>query len=63
MENTIKTFTLEEVERLVKFTYEVGFCDGIDSTYSNDDRDYVDADDFWNKNVMDWISKEITYVI
>lgn len=61
MSNTIKTFTSDEVERLVKNPYEVGYCDGIDSIES-DQTDYLDADGFWNKNVTDWITKKITYL-
>ena len=48
-------FSLKEVEKLVKNAYEVGLCDGIEG------KEYVDADDFWNKNVKNWTTKDITY--
>ncbi len=60
MEKNKKTFTLEEVEKLVKFTYEVGLCDGEDTF---EFREYLNADDFWNKNVEQWITNEIIYQI
>jgi|GEM_PF-2590710 len=40
MSNTKKTFTLREVEQVVKFAYETGFCDGTE------DKEYYYADDF-----------------
>lgn len=61
---TDKIFTLEMVEKLVKNAYEVGFCDGIDSSeIYRTDYSKADADDFWNKNVANWISDEISYIL
>lgn len=60
---TEKLFTLKEVERLVKNAYEVGLCDGIDSVGNNPMREYLNADDFWNKNFKKWITEEITYAV
>jgi|688.fasta_scaffold975087_1 hypothetical protein len=57
-----KIFTSEEVEKLVKNAYEVGYCDGIDSI-EIEKTNYSNSDDFWNKNIKDWTSKEISYVI
>jgi hypothetical protein len=58
MENSKKTFSLEEVEKLIKYTYEVGFCDG-ESTCEF--RDYINADDFWGKNIKRWLEDEIMH--
>lgn len=60
--NPEKIFTLEEVEKLVKNAYEVGYCDGIDSV-EIEKTNYSNSDDFWNKNIKDWTSKDISYVI
>lgn len=60
--NPEKIFTLEEVEKLVKNAYEVGYCDGIDSI-EIEKTNYSNSNDFWNKNIKDWTSKEISYVI
>ncbi|MEO6833349.1 MAG: hypothetical protein ABI378_12455 [Chitinophagaceae bacterium] len=57
-----KKFTLLEVEKLVKNAFEVGFCDGIDSI-ELEKTDFINADDFWNQNIENWISKEISYVV
>jgi hypothetical protein len=58
-----KIFTLKEVEQLVKNAYEVGLCDGIESQAEMEERNYSDADDFWNKNITSWINDEITYIV
>ncbi|MFC4263746.1 hypothetical protein ACFOWM_12695 [Ferruginibacter yonginensis] len=55
-------FTLEEVEKLVKNAYEVGFCDGIDSI-EIEKTNYSNSNDFWKKNIKDWIAKEISYIV
>ena len=57
-----KIFTMEEIEKLVKNAYEVGYCDGIDSI-EIEKTNYANSDDFWNKNIVDWTSKDISYVI
>ena len=62
MKNINRTFTLEEVEKLVKNAYNVGFCDGTDSIELNE-KSYLNSDDFWKRNIKDWISKEINYVV
>ena len=54
-----KTFTLKEVESLIKYTYEVGFCDGIDS---NGDYNEVDANKFWGQNIDEWLLGKIPYI-
>ncbi|HPE77086.1 MAG TPA: hypothetical protein PLC80_13420 [Draconibacterium sp.] len=59
MEN--KKFTLEEVEKLIKNAYEVGLCDGIESSEGGK-RDYLNSDDFWKRNKNNWIYNEINYV-
>ncbi|WP_462267998.1 hypothetical protein [Mucilaginibacter sp.] len=58
--NAKTSFTLDEVRKLVKNAYEVGFCDGIDDAM-NDTGEYRGADDFWEKNVDKWLNNEITY--
>ncbi len=58
-----QTFTLEEVEKLVKNAYEVGLCDGIDSCEGEQWREYSNAENFWQKNVKNWTTKEITYIV
>ncbi len=60
--NSQKIFTMEEVEKLVKNAYDVGYCDGIDSIEA-DETNYVDSNDFWAKNISDWSTKEILYII
>jgi len=62
MKQPTKTFTLEEVEKLVKNAYEVGYCDGIDRAEANDSQ-YLNANDFWNRNIKAWILKEINYIV
>ena len=62
MEKNEKTFTLKEVERLVKNAYEVGLCDGADSVGSNPNKEYLNADDFWNKNIGRWLTQELKFV-
>jgi len=54
-----ETFTLTEVEALVKYAYEVGFCDGVDGdgTYS------PNAVSFWNSHVEEWVNGDIKCVI
>jgi hypothetical protein len=63
MSKADKTFSLKEIEQLVKNAYEVGFCDGIESNENSEVQEYIDANDFWNKNVKKWINDEITYVV
>ncbi len=63
MRKTEKTFTLDEVERLVKNAYEVGFCDGEEGSDDSEFRIYKNAIDFWKKNVKAWVTKEITYLV
>ncbi len=58
MEND-KTYTLLEVEQLVKNAYNVGFCDGLEGGDNAEFREYKDEDDFWDKNKARWINKEI----
>lgn len=55
-------FTLEEVEKLVKNAYEVGLCDGIECAEEGE-REYSCTEEFWSKNIKDWRSKEITYIV
>ncbi len=54
-----ETFTLSEVEALVKYTYEVGFCDGVDGDGSYS----PNADSFWNEHIDDWLTEEIKYTL
>jgi hypothetical protein len=58
MENE-KTFTLLEIEKLIKNAYNVGFCDGLEGGDNSEFREYKDEDDFWNKNKENWLSQEI----
>lgn len=58
MKTEKKHFTIDEVERLVKKSYDTGFCDGKETT---EWRDYKDSDDFWSKNKKKWKNSEITY--
>ena len=60
MEYIEKTFTLKEVESLIKNAYEVGFCDGEDG---GEFKEYEDADDFWDRNFKQWIVEQINYVV
>ncbi len=59
----MKVFTVEEVKKLVVNAYEVGFCDGSESiSYDNEDfKVYKNATEFWEKNQLDWLTKEINY--
>jgi hypothetical protein len=59
--NNEKQFTLKEVEQLVKNAYNVGFCDGLEGGEDPEFRDYIDEDDFWDKNISDWINEPIKY--
>ena len=54
-----KTFTLLELEQLIKNAYNVGFCDGLEGGDNDEFRDYKDEDDFWNKNISNWLNKKI----
>ncbi len=58
MENE-KTFTLLEIEKLIKNAYNVGFCDGLEGDDNSEFREYKDEDDFWNKNKENWLNQEI----
>lgn len=58
MENE-KTFTVIEVEQLVKNAYNVGLCDGLEGGNNEEYRDYKDEDDFWDKNKEHWLNQEI----
>jgi len=58
MENE-KTFTLLEIEKLVKNAYNVGFCDGLEGGDNGEFREYKDEDDFWDKNKKQWLYQEI----
>lgn len=55
-------FTREEVEKLVKNAYEVGLCDGIESSEVGE-REYSSSEDFWKKNWKNWKAKRIDYII
>jgi len=61
MEKNEKKFSLKEVEKLVKNAYEVGFCDGEESSDNQEFREYRNAHDFWFKNMNTWIKGEINY--
>lgn len=61
--DTKKSFTLKEVEQLVKNAYNVGFSDGCEDCENPEFRDYRNEEDFWNKNVERWLTEEITYII
>jgi len=63
MEKDKKIFTLKEVESLIKNAYEVGLCDGIDSVGNNPNKEYLNADDFWNKNIEKWLTEQIKYLV
>ncbi|MDY0253091.1 MAG: hypothetical protein RBR30_01645 [Tenuifilaceae bacterium] len=58
MENE-KTFTLLEIEKLIKNAYNVGYCDGLEGGNNAEFREYKDEDDFWDKNKENWLSQEI----
>ena len=62
MENE-KTFTLLEVEKLIKNAYNVGFCDGLEGGNNAEFREYKDEDDFWNKNISNWLNKNIETIL
>ena len=62
MENG-KTFTLIEVEQLIKNAYNVGFCDGLEGDENAEFRNYKDEDDFWDKNIFNWLNKNIEIII
>lgn len=62
MENR-KTFTLLEVEQLIKNAYNVGFCDGLEDGDNAEFREYKDEDDFWNKNVSNWLKEKIEIIV
>ena len=62
MENVEKKFTLNEVEKLIKNAYDVGFCDGEANTDNSEFREYQNAHDFWHKNVNLWLTEEIKYI-
>ena len=57
-----ETFTLEEVEKLVKNAYEVGLCDGIECA-NEGEREYSSTDEFWLKNINNRKTKEIVYIV
>lgn len=61
--NTEKSFTIKEVEQLVKNAYNVGFCDGLEGGDNPEFRDYLDEDDFWNKNITNWLDKNIENIV
>ena len=61
MENE-KTFTLLEVEKLIKNAYNVGFCDGLEGGDNAEFREYKDEDDFWNKNISSWLNMKIDFI-
>lgn len=55
MRENVVTLTLAEVKDLVIRAYETGFCDGEDSynNHSNEDfKEYSDAEDYWERYVM-----------
>lgn len=58
MENE-KTFTLLEIEKLIKNAYNVGFCDGLEGGDNAEFREYKDEDDFWDKNKNQYLNQEI----
>jgi hypothetical protein len=58
MENE-KVFTLNEVEKLTKNAYNVGFCDGLEGGDNSEFREYRNEDDFWDKNKKEWLNNEI----
>lgn len=59
MKSKKENFTLEEVEKLVKNAYEVGFCDGNEP---KEMRQYRNSNHFWNSNKISWVNLEIKYV-
>lgn len=54
-----KKFTVEEVEKLIKNAYEVGFCDGKESY---EFRAYKSSNDFWINNKSKWLLLKINYI-
>jgi hypothetical protein len=56
-----KQFTFKEVEQLVKNAYNTGFFDGLEGGNNPGFRNYMDEEDFWNKNILDWINEPIMY--
>jgi hypothetical protein len=61
MENE-KKFTLLEVEQLIKNAYNVGFCDGLEGGDNAEFREYKDEDDFWDKNISNWLNNKIDII-
>ena len=61
MENE-KKFTLLEVEQLIKNSYNVGFCDGLEGGDNAEFREYKDEDDFWDKNISNWLNNKIDII-
>lgn len=61
MENE-KKFTLLEVEQLIKNAYNVGFCDGSEGGDNAEFREYKDEDDFWDKNISNWLNNKIDII-
>lgn len=53
-----ETFTLAEVESLVKNAYETGFCDGVDGDGSYS----PNADSYWEEHIHDWQEGDIRYI-
>ena len=62
MENE-KTFTLFEVEQLIKNAYNVGFCDGLEGGENAKFREYKNEHDFWKKNISKWLNDKIETII
>ena len=61
MENE-KKFTLLEVEQLIKNAYNVGFCHGLEGGDNAEFREYKDEDDFWDKNISNWLNNKIDII-
>lgn len=57
-----KKFTLLEVEQLIKNAYNVGFCDGLEGGDNAEFREYKDEDDFWDKNISNWLNNKIDII-
>ena len=58
-----KTFTLSEVEQLIKNAYNVGFCDGLEGGDNAEFREYKDEEDFWSKNIQSWLNRKIEIIV
>lgn len=50
------------MEQLIKNAYNVGFCDGLEGGDNAEFREYKDEDDFWDKNISNWLNNKIDII-